>query len=439
MSNRTVKSLLLACSGVAALICATADANAGGLAVREQSAYGQGSSYAGVAAGGSLSSMFWNPATLTQVQGIQSESSLTGIIPSSVNNANTGTGTGNVAISALVPSSYYSWQFNEKLWLGLSVNAPYGLAETFPDNWAGRAYAAGGENLKTYNAAPTVAYKFNDLLSVGFGAQIQYASASFTQGIAALGPTNQIGISGAGYGFGFTAGATLTPTPFTTIGLGYRSAINQKINGTMVIPNSALLNPPFSVSTPGSVNTTVNLPDSVSLGVRQKLTSQWTALGTVEWTNWSRIGNSNILQPNGAAATVGSNPVIIHFQYKDGWFFSTGAEYQWNEKLALRGGVAYELSPVSDTVRNPAVPDDDRFWLSVGATYKYSAKTSVDFAYSHVFVKSAPINLVDTSNPSFSGTVYTGSVSSQIDIISVGLHYRWDEPPAPVTSKLYHK
>ena len=40
-----------------------------------------------------------------------------------------------------MPSSYYSWQFNEKLWLGLSVNAPYGLAESFPDSWAGRAYA----------------------------------------------------------------------------------------------------------------------------------------------------------------------------------------------------------------------------------------------------------------------------------------------------------
>ena len=35
---------------------------AGGFAIREQSAYGQGSSFAGIAAGGSLSSMFWNPA-----------------------------------------------------------------------------------------------------------------------------------------------------------------------------------------------------------------------------------------------------------------------------------------------------------------------------------------------------------------------------------------
>ncbi len=73
MLFRGLKAVLLACGGVGALIATTADANAGGFAVREQSAYGQGSSFAGVAAGGSLSSMFWNPATMTQVPGLQSE------------------------------------------------------------------------------------------------------------------------------------------------------------------------------------------------------------------------------------------------------------------------------------------------------------------------------------------------------------------------------
>src|SRR5665811_1673801 len=132
MSFRGLKAVLLACSGIGVLLAATADANAGGLAVREQSAWGQGSSFAGVAAGGSLSAMFWNPATMTQIPGIQSESVLSGILPYSANTptsaAGLGTslalgGTGNVAHAAIVPSSYYSYQFNDKLWLGLSVNS----------------------------------------------------------------------------------------------------------------------------------------------------------------------------------------------------------------------------------------------------------------------------------------------------------------------------
>jgi long-chain fatty acid transport protein len=448
-NNRRLKSVLFACSAISVVLVATLDANAGGLAVREQSAYGQGSSYAGVAAGGSLSTMFWNPATMTQTPGLQSESVLTGIIPQTSNTPSGGSffgafgGTGNVGHSALVPASYSSWQLNEKLWVGLSINAPFGLSETFPDNWAGRIFAAGGESLKTYNFAPTVAYKFNDLLSIGVGAQIQYASAAFTQGIP-TGLTQQVGVSGAGYGYGFTAGATLTPTPFTSIGLGYRSGIDQKINGTMVLPAGAVFNPPFS--TPGSVNTTFKMPDTVSFGVRQKLTSQWMVMGTVEWTNWSRAGTSAVLQPNGAPAVVlnglGGGPVVIPFQYKDGWFFSAGAEYQWTPQLALRGGVGYEISPVTDTVRGPAIPDANRTWLSVGGTYKYSAKTTFDLAYSHVFVKSAPINITDPSNPFFAiggGTTYTGNVSSSLDIVSVALKYRWDNPAPEPTKQAFHK
>ena len=90
MSYRSVKALLFGCSGAAALLAATADANAGAFAVREQSAFGQGSSFAGVAAGGSLSSMFWNPAAMTQMPGLQSESVLSGILPYTANTPGAG-------------------------------------------------------------------------------------------------------------------------------------------------------------------------------------------------------------------------------------------------------------------------------------------------------------------------------------------------------------
>ena len=428
MSYRSVKALLLACSGAGALLTATADANAGGFAVREQSAFGQGASFAGVAAGGSLSSLFWNPATMTQVPGLQSESVLSGIIPSSTNTPTSGPllgygGTGNIAHAALVPSSYYSWQFNPQLWLGLSINAPFGLTETFPDVWAGRDYGAGGSHLNTYNATPSIAYAINNWISVGAGIQIQYADATLSKGYGAT-PTWQASISGTGWGYGFTAGVTLTPTPTTTIGLGYRSGLNQKIDGTLAVTGMST----------ADVSTTINLPDTVSLGLRQRLTPQWTGLATIEWANWSRIGTANVVTSSGASATT------LPFEYKDGWLFSLGAEYQWTDMLAVRGGVGYEKSPITDQVRIPILADNDRTWASLGATYKYSNKMSFDFAYSHLFVKSTPINVV-AGNPSFNGAVaYTGTVDSHVDIISVALKYRWDEPaPPPPKSKLYTK
>jgi long-chain fatty acid transport protein len=55
---------------LAAISIAAADAHAGGFALREQSAAGLGSSFAGVAAGGALSSMFWNPAAWLAVSAL---------------------------------------------------------------------------------------------------------------------------------------------------------------------------------------------------------------------------------------------------------------------------------------------------------------------------------------------------------------------------------
>ncbi len=67
-------------TAIGALAGATA-AEAGGFAIREQSAYGQGMGFAGIAAGGSLSSMFWNPATLSSVEGLEAESVMSTAIP----------------------------------------------------------------------------------------------------------------------------------------------------------------------------------------------------------------------------------------------------------------------------------------------------------------------------------------------------------------------
>src|SRR3954464_2739841 len=66
----------------AVLLATTLAAQAGAFGIREQSATAQGESFAGVAAGsGGLSSMFWNPDTITMTPGIQSEAHGSIIIP----------------------------------------------------------------------------------------------------------------------------------------------------------------------------------------------------------------------------------------------------------------------------------------------------------------------------------------------------------------------
>jgi long-chain fatty acid transport protein len=180
----------------------------------------------------------------------------------------------------------------------------------------------------------------------------------------------------------------------------------------------------------------------VSLGIRQRVTPQLTLLGTAEWTNWSRIGTSNILSASGAPVLVGPNPVTIPFQYQDGWFFALGGEYQWSDRLTLRAGAAYEISPVTDQVRTPLVPDDNRIWGSIGASWQVFRGFSFDLAYSHIWVQNPTINITPVSgNPSFNGAIsYVGNVNAHVDVLSLAMVFRWGAPePAPVVKPIVAK
>ncbi len=435
MGANTVRSGWAALLASAAVLIpmAAIEANAGAFGLREQSTVGQGDAFAGVAAGGALSSMFWNPATMTQTPGFGIEGNGTGILANADQHPLAGStllplgfgGAGDWGSPALLLSGYSTWQINPNLWIGLSTNSPFGLSTSFPDSWAGRNYAL-GSSLMTYNATPSVAWRINEWLSVGLGVQLQYGRADVNLGLTPIPPTH-VNLNGTGWGFGLTAGLTVTPGPNTTIGIGWRSGIDQKIDGSLNV------GAPIPLSTPGAANTTLDLPDIVSVGIRHRFDDRWTVMGTAEWTNWSRIGTTVVNQAAGGPALIGGSPVALPFQFRDGWFYSVGAEYLLDAKTTLRGGVGYEISPITDRVRMPLLPDNDRIWLSVGASYKMLPNFIMDIGYSHIWVKDSNINISATSgNPWFSGVNYIGNASASINIYSVGFRYMCNTPPPPV-------
>lgn len=421
MSRCRVKSVLLGCTSVSVLLVATAAANAGGFALREQSAYGQGSSFAGIAAGGALSAMYWNPSIMTQYYGKTVEVSASAILPEAQHrNAAGTTVVSNSGEDAVVPSNYFSYQFNDRLWVGMAVNAPVGLGVNFPATWGGTGTLyAQDSNAASYNFNPNIAYKINDWISVAVGLQAQYMWVNYQQALSPFGPN--ITLNGTGWGWGMTAGVTFTPTATTTIGIGYRSAINNKIEGTQPTGPGA-----------GPINTTVKLPDTLTVGLRQGLTDRLTLLAGYEWSNWSRIGTSVVTRAN-------AGPLSLPFQYSDGHYYSIGAEYKIDQAWTIRAGFAFEKSPITDGVRTPRLPDNDRNWYSAGFSYKppQFAGLTLDVGYSYIDVKNTPINVV-AGNPWFLGAPYVGSVETDIHIISVGARYQWDAEPK-VVKQVYLK
>lgn len=447
------RGYLLGTAAVCALVASASIASAGGFAVRQQSVSSQGAAYAGAAAGGDLSSMFWNPAAVTVKPGpgLNSESHYSLMIPhaeinvtSSSNPAflgapfSAGTNSGEIATLALASASYYSYNFtnfDKNLFLGFSFNSPFGL-KTKPDNdlYAGSLIGR-GSRLQTFNLSPTLGYKISPTLSIGVGAQLQYAKAhfSFASGTP-NGPDTKY--EGSGVAAGWTAGILWQPAAATSIGLGYRSGITQHLDGAYINTQVCSLNP-LLCATPNNLfsvdaKSKIELPDTVTLSIRQSLTQSFRLLGTVEWANWGVLnelrvtgdGNSPVIfapLPAPRAPIIGQTLANLPVGWTDGWFFALGGEYDVNQQLTLRAGGAYEITPIdSPTKRLIGIPDNDRIWASLGATYKWSESTSFDFAYSHVFVQDSTFD-----RTSLSGVRMTGTVDASVDIVSASIKSKW--------------
>jgi long-chain fatty acid transport protein len=389
-------------AALVALLASSSIVVAGGFSIREQSAKGQGSSFAGVAAGsGGLSSLFWNPAVSSQYNefGFISESNTALIAPYSKSDK----GSGNIGKLAFVPASFASYGLTDQLTVAASMNAPLGLTTDANDGWAGSLHGDRSA-VKTYNFSPSVSYKLNDMFSVGVGAQIEYMSVDLTSRLPGSG-VNVFDVEGDDIGLGFTAGVLFQPTETTDIGVGFRSSVSHTLKGEGF--RSALIGGAYA----GDIQAKFKSPEIVTFGISQKLSDQLTLLGGVEWTNWSRFKELRITNP--AGGTVGLTPE----KWKDSWFVSAGAEYAYNDVLSLRAGAAYEKSPVPDATRTPRVPDNDRYWLSLGATYRLNDSYTVNIAYSHVFIKDGDINL---AAPALATTF-----KQHLDIVSVGLTHDW--------------
>lgn len=401
---------------------------AGAFAIREQSATGQGASFAGMAAGGgdTISGMFWNPAVVNQVDAYQGEQHLTGIFPSAKVDIDASTPTavfgdgGDIGKTAVLLAGYNAYRVNEKVAIGLSVNTPFGLATDPHSDWGGQIFAR-SSRVRSINASPTVGYTVNDWLTVGAGLQIQYFDIRLRQAFIGLGGGAVLPGAGSAslkaddVGVGFTAGFTAKPVDGTELGVGFRSAIKHNLRGDLYFPTPAFPD--------AKIKGNVTLPETVSIGLRQKLTQQFTMLAGLEWTNWSRLDQVRVKSRTG-----GGTVTTLPFDYTDAWFFSVGGEYAYSPELTLRSGVAYELSPINDKNRSNRLPDDDRWWLSAGASYKYSDRFTFDLGYSYIFIPNKSKIEIKPGDPdAFPGQAFTyrADAKSDIHIVSAAVRYKF--------------
>ncbi len=335
---------------------------------------------------------------------------------------------GNFATSVLTAGSYFNVQLSKEWYFGVSVTAPYGLGV----NYNGNAVFAADRTrarITTVNVQPVLGVKLNDQWSVGFGFQIQWINLTFEQRVSTLAPQLGTGqVTARDVGIGFTAGVTYEPIKGTQLGIGYRSSIDHSADGRQTFTANIGL-----PGTPGSFPITIDqsTPELVTASIRQTINDKLAVSLTGEWQNWRRV----------KTLIVGGSPTgsQLALNFNDGWYVALGAEYKFDPKWTLRAGVGYDFSPVSDAVRTLSVPDSDRLILSGGLQYRWSPQITLSAAYTAELFQRAPINgTIRSAIPNFALN-YATRTDVTAHLVSAGLTYRFDPPPAVIEAPLVTK
>ena len=398
---------VVAIAVAAALGGLTSGAIAGGFAIGTQSGSGVGNAFAGGAAAADDASVAWyNPAAMTLIPGMQVAGALHMLKPSfkfenngSTSPAGTGEG-GDGGDWAYVPNAFFTMAINPNLSFGLALNVPFGLTTEYDPGWRGQFTALKSE-IKTVNLNPSIAYKINNMVSIGGGLSVQKIEAELTNSAGAAGIAT---LTADDMGYGYNLGIMIQASPSTRIGAHYRSAIKYELEGTVA----------FSVATPGNggVRADLEVPDSLSISVFQALGSDWELMGDITRTGWSSVQQLQVIRTTGAGT--GTTLNTLQFQWDDTWRYAVGANYKFNPQTKLRMGVAFDETPTNDTYRSPRLPDQDRTWLAFGVQYKPSKSGILDVGYAHEFIKDAKI-----SNSQGAAGQLTGTFKNKADIFSV--------------------
>lgn len=396
-------------------------ASASGFQLLEQNASGIGNAYAGSAAvAENASTIFYNPAGMTQLQAREVSGGLTAIRPSfKFSNGSSSASTLNPLMVGpatnllsgnggdgggwgAVPNGYLSWAFTKDLYFGVGVGAPFGLRTEFDNPWVGGAQSLMFD-VKTININPSVAYRVNDIVSLGFGVNYQKLEAEYRRQVGTAdyavagfpGSSSVVRLKLSDDTWGWNAGALFNLSPATKLGVSYRSTMKYTAKGDLVVSGpSATLN----AGGTSDAKAEIKLPDTLVISATHKLNNQWELLGDLSWTGWSSIPKVDIYRTSGVRS--GSVAQMLHTDFRDTWRVAMGANYQLNDAWKLKMGLAYDQTPVkgADT-RLVSLPDNNRTWLSLGAQWKPSKDTTVDFGAAYLYVPDAKIHNDQSATP----------------------------------------
>lgn len=446
---------------------------ASGYNFETQSASNQGVANSGAAAVMDSSTIFYNAAGLTQLEGTQ----VTGVINvDRPHSSFTDTGTksalgttpgggngGDFNALIAVPHFYLSHQVDDKLHAGLGVFVPFYSHSDYDEGWVGR-YQILESKLEAVNINPSVAYKVNDMVSIGGGISAQYFKGTVSKALdlgaasialvmanpslpaatkaavvasikekIAANPTIYDGKSevvGNDWGYGFNLGMLINFTENTRMGLAYRSSVPNTLEGDIkftvpttisaILGAGALLQSGFNAALKNTnASLAMDTPGSFSINGYHRINTQWEIVADYTRTMHSKLDELRVKLD-------GSADNVVVERWRDTSRYSIGTMYRANDKWTWRAGIAYDQSPEDNALeRTASIPDSNRTWFSMGVRYVLDRNNSIDVA--GTFVKSvgssinrSPLNASEKGN----GTV-VGDFDVRAYVLGLQYNYRF--------------
>jgi len=368
---------------VAWLVLQLSEASAQALRFQPQGATAAGQGNAFVAQADDASAIHYNPAGLSQVNGVQVITGTTLVGGSIKFKSPTGVdsqGDFGGSISFPPPSHSYvsanlgslGWDSLSNVTVGLGLTSPFGLNTRYPVDGPFNT-AVTSAALPLIDIKPTVTYKLNDQLAVGVSADI-YTFASFLgQGHA---EQKQVGVGGAsvelngkGTGAGATVSLLYTPLrngdgkPIASIGLVYRTQAVVPLSGSLLVNGAKV----------SDASTNLVLPQiytgAIAIWPVRTSEREWKLELDVEYVGWKSNRDLDVHLSSGGV-------VLQPQQWKTVSVVAVGTEYKWlnpdwlpHWDVALRSGYTRTENPVPDSTFNPGIISLSSQTMSIGAGF----------------------------------------------------------------------
>ncbi|EOA5467463.1 TPA: outer membrane protein transport protein [Vibrio cholerae] len=426
---------LLSCAVAFGLASVSTFTQAAGFQLAEYSATGLGRAYAGEAAMADNASAQWrNPAMLTYLEGTQVSAGAIYVNPNvdvegTVNHAQLGkthASSNDFAHDAVIPNFYLSHQLNEQVALGFALGTNYGMETDLGTEFAASHFGSQASVISK-EANLNIAYQILPQLSIGGGVRYVMGEGHFgatapaknlirhpvTNNVMTLpkGTTLKY-MEGEDNSWGWQVGSAWQINQDHRVGFAYKSEVVMDFEGHAEGVS-------YGSYKPGMMS--VTLPATAELASFHQLNDQWAIHASINWTDWSSFKELTAVFPE-------KSDLIKSENWEDNYRFALGTTYQYDAKLALRAGVAYDTSAVDDKNRTATIPETDRTWVSVGGSYVATPQLTLDAGFTYIFAKDATINEPrDASDQTAAaiGGAFTGNVSGNVWLIGVQANYRF--------------